>query len=59
MTGNNEMVLNEATMMEIVQFWLNNKFLNKDEHSPHVTSFSQKTPCEFRVCLSAEKKKAA
>jgi len=38
--GNNELVLNTATMMEIVQFYLNNKLLNKDEHSPTVTGFA-------------------
>lgn len=41
MTGANEMTLNEATMVEIVQYWFDNKFLNKDEPRPKVTSFKQ------------------
>jgi hypothetical protein len=38
--GNNELVLNTATMIEIVQYYLNNKLLNKDEHAPKVTNFA-------------------
>ena len=38
MIGNNEMQLNSGTMCEIVQYWLDNKFLNKDSFSPRVTS---------------------
>lgn len=29
--GNNRLVFNQATMMEIVDFYLRNKMLNKDE----------------------------
>lgn len=36
MKGNNSLEFNEATMMEIVQYWLDNKFLNRDETSPKV-----------------------
>jgi hypothetical protein len=28
MTGNNELILNEATMKEAVQFWLNSQMVN-------------------------------
>lgn len=37
MTGTNKLDLNTATMIEIVQYWLDNKFLNKDEKHPRVT----------------------
>jgi hypothetical protein len=32
------MILNEATMIEAVQYWLANKVLNKDEIGPKITS---------------------
>lgn len=57
MKGNNRLVLNEATMMEIVQYWLDNKMLNKDERSPKVASFgvaegtSRLAPAKFEVRL--------
>lgn len=58
MKGNNEMVLNTATMMEIVQYYLNNKLLNKDEHAPTVTGFalnrSHALDNTFVVSLSSE-----
>lgn len=38
MTGTNSIEFNEATMIEIVQFYLDNKMLNKDELSPKVVS---------------------
>lgn len=41
MVGNNSMQLNEATMITIVQYWLDNKFLNKDEKSPKVVAFKR------------------
>ncbi|CAN1721978.1 conserved protein of unknown function [Hyphomicrobium sp. 1Nfss2.1] len=58
MKGNNEMVLNTATMMEIVQYYLDNKLLNKDEHSPTVTGFALngRAPLDntFVVSLSSD-----
>lgn len=38
MYGCNSMELNEATMKEIVQYWLDNKFLNQHNGSPKVGS---------------------
>ena len=35
--GNNRLALNQATMREIVQYWITNKMLNKEEASPVVT----------------------
>jgi hypothetical protein len=37
--GSNRLVLNESAMIEIVQYYLENKLLNKDERSPTVTNF--------------------
>lgn len=37
MTGNNEMKINEATMMEAVQLWLNDQF----KVPPKVTSVEE------------------
>ena len=57
MIGSNSMDLNEATMKEIVQFWLDNKFLNKDASSPKVTGIqgvnSGGSNC-FRVALEKD-----
>lgn len=59
MKGSNSLVLNEGTMIEIVQFWLNNKLLNKDEPAPVVTSFSSSSKAPpygaptFEVTLSS------
>ena len=36
MPGNNSLVLNQATMQEIVQYWIDNKMINKDESAPKV-----------------------
>ena len=36
MRGNNILSLNEATMIEVVQYWLDNKALNPQERSPVV-----------------------
>lgn len=44
MKGNNIIFLNTATMIEIVQYWLDNKFLNKDESAPRVTNVCVSSP---------------
>ena len=36
--GNNSLVLNTATMIEIVQYWIDNKALNKEETLPIVSN---------------------
>jgi hypothetical protein len=38
--GHNRLVLNTATMNEIVQFYLDNKLVNRDESSPKVINFA-------------------
>jgi hypothetical protein len=50
--GANELEVNEATMMAALQYWLDNKVLNKDEKSPKVTSVKP-SACDntFRVTL--------
>ena len=41
MKGHNELILNTATMMEIVQYWLDNKVLSADSvGSVFVTGFT-------------------
>jgi hypothetical protein len=37
MKGNNSMELNEATMIEVVQFWLDNKMF-RENAAPQVTA---------------------
>lgn len=60
MTGRNAIEFNEATMIEIVQYWLDNKFLNKDEHSPTVMSVSRDASSGmFPVQLETKQQKAA
>lgn len=58
MKGNNEMVLNTATMIEIVQYWLDNKFTNPQSGGPYVINFIAGTnPCAvFIVQVSDEPK---
>lgn len=36
MIGTNTLQFNESTMCEIVQYWLDNKLLNPNNHSPVV-----------------------
>ena len=36
--GNNSIEMNEATMMLVVQYYFDNKLLNKDERKPKVTA---------------------
>lgn len=36
--GMNELVVNEATMIEAFQYWLANKVFNPNEPAPKVTS---------------------
>lgn len=57
MIGTNELILNEATMIEIVEFWLNNKFLHKDDYAPKVYSVSlgnNATGNTFKVVMKSE-----
>ena len=53
MTGNNEIKINEATMIEAVQLWLNDQF----KSPPKVTSVEQVQACsyskEFTIKVSA------
>lgn len=44
MKGNNLLYLNTATMIEIVQYWLDNKFINKDESAPSVVHVCVSSP---------------
>lgn len=37
MKGNNRLILNTATMMEAVQYWLEQKVFSKSEKHPRVT----------------------
>lgn len=37
--GSNKLVLNTATMLEIIQYYLNNYMLHPDKKSPKVTAF--------------------
>lgn len=39
--GSNELRFNGATMCDIVQFWLENKWLNKQEPGPQVLEVSE------------------
>ena len=60
MIGNNSLTLNEATMIDIVQYWLDNKLLNKDEKSPTVkgvkaASRSGYENNTFEISLTIEK----
>ncbi|HSC56994.1 MAG TPA: hypothetical protein VLC51_07300 [Nitrospira sp.] len=60
MTGRNSIEFNEATMIEIVQYWLDNKFLNKDERSPTVMSVAwDASSGMFPVQLETKQPKAA
>ena len=38
MIGTNELKLNEATMIEVVEYWLTNKVLRHDSPAPRVAS---------------------
>jgi len=38
MIGSNTIIFNQATMIEIVQYWITNKMMSKDEPSPAVHS---------------------
>lgn len=58
MKGSNELRFNVATMEEIVQFWLNNKWLNKNEPGPQVTLVEQQADGMFRVAIEQEQKAA-
>lgn len=65
MKGNNRLVLNTATMIEIVQYWLNNKLLNADEPRPTVTAVAPLSSSGryaddgmFEVSLSTDEEKA-
>ncbi len=60
MVGQNQMALNEATMIEVVQYWLDNKSLNKDEPRPKVTGVDKTSngryDAEFTISLDASAK---
>lgn len=54
MKGNNELILNEATMIEAVQFWLDSKMVAR---APKVTGISAKNEGynqTFAVSLDAD-----
>lgn len=56
--GSNVLYLNEATMIDIVQEWLDEKFLEASNDLPRVTSVKQVSEAEhldmFRIELSGE-----
>lgn len=55
MIGSNEMRFNGATMIEIVQYYLDNKLLNKNESSPKVTKVGYlSTESLFFVDISSQ-----
>jgi hypothetical protein len=57
MRGRNELVLNEATMIEVVQHWLDTTMLNPDAERPRVTSVRAKNDPyspTFEVTLESE-----
>lgn len=43
MKGRNQLLLNTATMIEIVQYWIDNKAMKVTEDGPFVTSFRDGT----------------
>lgn len=54
MKGSNSLILNEATMIEAVQFWLDSKMV---QHAPKVTGVNAKTDVyskTFTVSLDAD-----
>lgn len=51
MIGNNSLILNEATMIEALEYWLVNKVLNKDEPSPRITAVSADNFQQFKVSI--------
>lgn len=55
--GSNTLELNEATMISAIQYWLDNKVLNKDEFKPIVTGVkgSGSSIYTFRVELNDKK----
>ena len=55
MTGSNEMRFNTATMIEIGQYWLDNKLLNKQEQGPMVTHVEEDNVAIFKVLLEERK----
>lgn len=50
MTGNNKMILNQATIQEAIQYWLDSKFVKP---SSRVT-FVSKDGDMFAISLSSE-----
>ncbi len=56
MKGTNTLTLNEATMIEIIQYWLTNKALNPNEPSPKVSGVKGNSSYEggFTVTLMTE-----
>jgi hypothetical protein len=55
--GKNELHLNEVSMVTIIQYYLDNKLLNKDNHSPKVEAVRVKDMNAgiFIVSLQGEK----
>lgn len=51
MIGNNSIILNEATMIEAIEYWLTNKVLNPHETSPRVRAVSADNFQHFKVTL--------
>lgn len=57
MIGSNKIKFNEATMIQIVQYYLDNKLLNKDEKSPKVSSVKgESSEGMFTISLSEAQK---
>ena len=60
MKGNNELILNEATMIQAIQFWLDSKMV---QQAPKVTSVKPDKdtgpyPLSFKVSLDADADRA-
>mgnify|MGYP001248570355 CR=1 FL=1 len=51
MIGNNSLQLNEATMIQALQFWLDSQFINK---APIVTAISCASGPSKVFCVSLE-----
>lgn len=56
MKGNNQMMLNQATMCEAVQYWLENKVFGQNNISPEVTVVKKASVAEgfFDVSLTSK-----
>lgn len=54
MKGNNKLILNEATMIEAVQFWLDSKMVHKAPKVTNVKHIGSGYDNSFEICLDAD-----